>query len=73
MKLISDKVALATTSVFELVLIQHIKDEQFMDPKFVKIRDNIADKPDFQMVDGVLYFEDRLCSGNKKYEDSNYD
>ena len=61
MKLINDKIALVTMSVFEPDLMKQTKEEQFMDPKIVKIRDNIAKKPNFRMVDGVLYFNDRYC------------
>lgn len=59
--LVSDKVMLATIFVFERIMIQYIKDEQFMDPKLVRIRDHIVDRPDFRLVDGILYFKDRLC------------
>lgn len=60
-KLVNDKGALAAMSVFEPILIQHIKDEQFTDPKLARIQDHIADRPDFHLVDGVLYFKDKLC------------
>ena len=53
MKLISDKITLAAMSIFEPNLIS-AKEEQFMDPKFVKIRDNVVEKPNFRMVVGVL-------------------
>lgn len=55
-KLINDKEALAAMSVFEPTLIQQIKYEQFTIPKLVIIRDHIADKPNFRLVDGILYF-----------------
>ena len=61
MKIMGDQVALAAMSVFEPTLIQQIKEQQFDDPKLAKIRDNIADKPDFRLEDGILYFKDRLC------------
>ncbi|KAJ8637477.1 hypothetical protein MRB53_011744 [Persea americana] len=48
-------------SVFEPLLIQQIKDRQFDDPELIRIRDNIAARPDFVLVTGVLYFRDRLC------------
>ena len=51
---------LIAMSVFEPMLIQQIKDKQFEDPKLVRIRDNIAVRPDFVLVEGVLYFIGRL-------------
>ena len=61
MKLINDKIALVTMSVFEPDLMKQTKEEQFMDRKSVKIKDNIAKKPNFRMVDGIFYFNDRYC------------
>ena len=52
---------LAAMSVFEPILMNRIKDEQFEDLNLAKIRDHVADKPDFQLVDGVLYFRNQLC------------
>ncbi|XXG85952.1 hypothetical protein AAC387_Pa11g0946 [Persea americana] len=60
-EVMDDHVMFAAMSVFEPLLIQQIKDRQFDDPELVKIRDNIAARPDFVLVTGVLYFRDRLC------------
>ncbi|XXG47825.1 hypothetical protein AAC387_Pa02g2400 [Persea americana] len=48
-------------SVFEPLLIQQKKDRQFDNPELIRIRDNIAARPDFVLVEGVLHFRDRLC------------
>ena len=46
-KLVSDSMILTAMSVFEPILMNRIKDEQFEDPNLAKIRDHMADKPDF--------------------------
>lgn len=58
-KLVSDNVMLAAMSIVELTPIKEIKDKQFEDPNLTKIRDNIVDKPDFQLVDKILHFKVR--------------
>jgi len=60
-EVMDNQVMIAAMSVFEPLLIQQIKDRQFDDPEFARIRDNIAARPDFVLVTGVLYFRDRLC------------
>lgn len=54
-------VMVAAMSVFEPILIQQINDRQFEDPELVRVKDNIATRPDFVLVEGVLSFRDRLC------------
>lgn len=60
----SDRVMMAAMLVFEPQLIQQIKDNQFQDPDLVRIRDRIANGPDFRLEDEILYFRDRLCVPN---------
>ena len=60
-KMVDNRVMVAAMSMFEPILIQQIKDRQFEDPELVRIRDNITVRPDFVLVEGVLYFRDRLC------------
>ena len=48
-------------SVPELTLIQKIKENQLLDLDLAKIANHIAKRPDFRIVDEVLYFHDRLC------------
>ena len=60
-ELVDNRIMLAAMSVFEPKLIQQIKDKQFEDPELVRIWDSITTRPDFVLVEGVLYFRDRLC------------
>ena len=60
-ELVDNRVMLAAMSVFEPMLIRQIKARQFEDPELVRIRDNIETIPDFMLVEGVIYFRDRLC------------
>ena len=60
-ELVDNRILLAAMSVFEPLLIQQIKDKQFDNPKLIRIRDNIAARPDFVLVEGVPHFRDRLC------------
>ena len=55
---------LANMTVSEPTFIQKIKDSQLQDPYFAKIVKHISECPDFKVVDGVLYFHDRLCVPN---------
>ena len=45
-------------------LIQRIKDHQRDDKALVEIFDKMDNKPDFSIVNGVLYFRDRFCVPN---------
>ena len=57
-------VMLANMTVSEPTFIQKIKDSQLQDSDLVRIVDHIAKRPDFKMVNGVLYFRDWLCVPN---------
>ncbi|WP_170284062.1 RNase H-like domain-containing protein, partial [Flagellimonas olearia] len=57
-------VVLGHMSVSEPSFIQKIKSSQLQDPELAKISESIADRPDFRIVDGVLYYRDRLCVPN---------
>ena len=57
-------VILAKMSVSESTFIQKIKESQLQDPDFARIVEHIAERPDFRIMDGVLYFRDRLCVPN---------
>ena len=41
-----------------------VKDDQLQDPELAKISEHIAERPDFRIVDGILYYQDRLCVPN---------
>ena len=60
-ELVDNKVMIAAISVFEPMLIKQIKERQFQDPELVRIKDSIATRPEFVLVEGILYFQDRLC------------
>ena len=51
---------LANMTVSKPTFIQKIKDSQLQDPDLAKIMEHISERPDFRIVDGVLYFHDRL-------------
>ena len=55
---------LANMTVSEPNFIQKIKDSQLQDPDLAKIVEHILERLDFRIVDGVLYFHDRLCVPN---------
>ena len=57
-------VMLASMIASEPTFIQKIKDSQLQNPDVAKIVGHILDRPDFRVVDGVLYFRDRLCVPN---------
>ena len=57
-------VMLASMIVTEPIFIQKIQDSQLQDPDLTKIVEHISERPDFRIVDGVLYFRDRLCVPN---------
>ena len=57
-------VMLASMIASEPTFIQKIKDSQLQDPDLAKIVGHISERPDFRVVDGVLYFRDRLCVPN---------
>ena len=56
-----ERVMLASMTTYEPTFIQKIKDSQLQDPDLAKIVGQIAERPDFRILDGVLYFRDRLC------------
>ena len=51
-------VTLASIIASEPAFIQKIKDTQLQDPNLAKIVKHIAERLDFRVVDGVLYFRD---------------
>lgn len=55
---------LASMIASEPTFIQKIKDNQLLDSNSAKIVEHIAERPDFRVVEGVLYFHDRLCVPN---------
>ena len=59
-EMVDNKVMVAAMSIFEPILIHQIKNRQSEDPELVRIRDNIASRLDFELVEGVLYFRDGL-------------
>ena len=61
---LSKGVMLANMSVSEPSFVRKIKDDQLQDPELAKISEHIAKHPDFRIVDGVLYYRDRLCVPN---------
>ena len=58
---------LANMSMSEPSFIQKIKDNQLQDPELARISKHIAECPDFRIMDGILYYRDRLCVPNIKY------
>ena len=57
-------VMLASMTASEPTFIQKIKDSQLQDLELAKIVEHISERPDFRVVDGVMYFHDRLCVPN---------
>ena len=55
---------LANMTVSEPTFIHKIKDSQLHDPDLAKIVEHIAERPDFRMVNGILYLRDQLCVPN---------
>ena len=58
---LSDRVMLATMSAWEPELLGKVKDSQHNDPKLVKVIEQIDQRPEFRLIGGVLYYQDRLC------------
>ena len=52
---------LANMTVSEPTVIQKIKETQLQDPDLARITEHISERPDFRIVEGMLYFRDRLC------------
>ena len=46
---------------WKLEILGRIKSSQREDPELVRLIDNIADRPEFRLVEDVLYCQDRLC------------
>jgi len=55
---------LSNMLVSEPSFIRKIKDDQLQDPELAKISKHITESHDFHIVDGVLYYRDRLCVPN---------
>ena len=66
MEPISDKVMLASMFVWEPEILGKIKSRQSEHPELVKVIEQIDSMPDFRLLEGVLYFQDRLCVPNIK-------
>ena len=60
-QLLRQGVMLANMTVPEPIFIQKIKETQLQDPDLARIVEHISERPDFVIVEGVLYFRDRLC------------
>ena len=58
--LISDKVMIASITVWEPEIINRIKECQNDDSKLQRIIDHIGGRPKFRVINGVLYYKDRL-------------
>ena len=51
----------ANMHTWEPEILGRIKSSQTKDPELVRLLDNIVDRPEFRLIDGVLYCHDRLC------------
>ena len=51
---------LATMSAWEPKLLGKVKDSQRDDPKLVRVIEQIDQRPEFRLIGGVLYYQDRL-------------
>ncbi|XXG53142.1 hypothetical protein AAC387_Pa03g1289 [Persea americana] len=60
-QMLSDRVMLATMSTWEPELLGKVKDSQCNDPKLVKVIKQIDQRPEFKLIGGVLYYQDRQC------------
>ena len=49
-------------TVAEPIFIQKMKETQLQNPDLERIAEHISERPDFRIVEGVLYFRDRLCA-----------
>ena len=47
--------------VWELEIVNKIKEAQKDDPELLRIIQHVGDKPEFRLIDEVLYCKDRLC------------
>ena len=52
---------LATMSAWEPELLGKVKDSQRNDPRLVRVIEQIDQMPEFRLIGGVLYYQDRLC------------
>lgn len=57
----SDRVMLATMSKWEPELLAKVKDNQRDDPELVKVIEQVDQRPESKLIDGVPYYQDRLC------------
>ena len=58
---LSDRVMLATMSTWEPELLAEVKDSQCEDLELVKVIEQVDQMLEFKLIDGVLYYQDRLC------------
>ena len=57
----SDRAMIATMSAWEPELLGKVKDSQCSDPDLVRVIEHIDQRPEFRLIGGVLYHQDRLC------------
>ena len=58
---LSDRVMLTTMSTWEPELLGKVKDSQHNDPRLVRVIEQIDQRPEFRLIGGVLYYQDRVC------------
>ena len=52
---------LTTMSAWEPELLGKVRDSQRNDPRLVRVIEQIDQRPEFRLIGGVLYYQDRLC------------
>ena len=57
----SERVMVASMHTWEPEILSRIKTSQTEDPELVRLIDSVADRPEFRLLDGVLYYHDKLC------------
>ena len=55
---------LANMTMSKPTFIQKVKEIQLQDPDLARIAEHISERPDFKIMEGVLYFRDWLCVPN---------
>ena len=58
---IGEEVMIASMAVWEPEIVNRIKECQKDDPGLQHIIEHIDDRPEFRLIEGVLYCKDRLC------------